>query len=313
MIAPTSPCDAGFVLNVRKPESWTSHDAVSRIRRVLNYRRVGHTGTLDPFAGGVLLCCIGRATKLSSYLMDLTKEYEGAMLLGRRTTTGDIAGETVEECAPAIPDRAVLLAAASTLTGEILQVPPMVSALKHQGVRLYKLARQGITVERAPRRVFVERFEILGADDREIGFRVRCARGTYVRTLVEDFGARIGLPACVARLCRTQVGQFRLPSSLALTDDLDAEHLMAHAISMPDALGHLAAWKVPAFWVRKLRDGHVPPWVVLELDRPPQDGEVGRLMGDGGDLVAIGRAAQAPGRADRAWHEALDLRVLRVI
>ncbi len=313
MTAPPSLCDAGFVLNARKPDAWTSHDAVRRIRHVLDYRRVGHTGTLDPFAGGVLLCCIGRATKLSGYLMDLTKEYEGAMLLGRRTTSGDIAGEIVQECRPVMPVHADLMAAARGFEGEILQVPPMVSALKHQGVRLYKLARQGITVERAPRRVFVERFEILETNDREIAFRVRCARGTYVRTLVEDFGARIGQPACVARLCRTRVGRFRLQESLELADDLDAQRVMAHAISMPDALGHLGAWKVPAFWVRKLRDGHVPPWVVLELERPPQDGEVGRLLGDGGDLVAIGRAVQTAGRADRAWHEALDLKVLRVI
>jgi tRNA pseudouridine55 synthase len=313
MTAPSPVCDAGFVLNVRKPESWTSHDAVGRIRRVLDYRRIGHTGTLDPFAGGVLLCCVGRATKLSGYLMDLGKEYEGAMLMGRRTTTGDIAGEVVEERSAQIPDRADLEAAARGFEGEILQVPPMVSALKHQGVRLYKLARQGITVERAPRRVFVERFEILEAGDREIGFRVRCSRGTYVRTLIEDFGARIGMPACVARLARTRIGQFRLQDSVELVDSLDADHLMAHAISMSDALGHLPAWKVPAFWVRKLRDGHVPPWVVLEIERPPQDGEAGRLIGEEGVLVAIGRATAAPGLAERPWHEALDLKVQRVI
>jgi len=305
--------EPGFVLNVRKPETWTSHDAVSRVRRILRLRQVGHTGTLDPFAGGVLLCCVGRATKLSSYLMDLTKEYAGTMLFGRRTASGDITGEILHEEAPEMPAGPALAEAAGRLEGEILQVPPMVSALKHQGVRLYRLARRGIVVERPARKVFVERFEILGASGREVEFRVRCARGTYVRTLAEDFAAQFGLSACVSRLCRTRVGRFRVEDAIALEGEVPAEDLLARAIPMPEALAHLPSWTVPAFWMRKLRDGQAPPWTVLEIDRPARDGDVGRLIGASGELIGLGRAVQVPGRADRDERDALGLEVLRVL
>lgn len=305
--------EPGFVLSVRKPIGWTSHDAVRRVRRILGIRRVGHTGTLDPFAEGVLICCVGRATKLSNYLMDLTKEYAGTMLFGRRTSSGDIDGEVLQEETPAVPDPAALAEGARALEGEILQVPPMVSALKHQGVRLYQLARRGIVVERQARPVFVERFEILAVRGAEVDFRVRCARGTYVRTLIEDFAARFGQTACVSRLCRTRVGGFDLAEAVVLEEGLGADTLRARAIPMGAALGHLPAWGVPGFWVRKLREGHAPPWAVLEMERRPEAGETGRLLGEAGELVALGRAVALPGRADRSWYDALGLDLLRVV
>jgi tRNA pseudouridine55 synthase len=310
---PATLCEAGFVLNARKPEMWTSHDAVRRMRRVLHFRRIGHTGTLDPFAGGVLVCCVGRATKLAGYLMELTKEYAGTMLFGRRTNSGDIAGEVIEERQPIMPSLAELAEGARRFEGEILQVPPMVSALKHEGVRLYRLARQGITVERKPRPVFVEVFEIQSVDGARVRFRVRCARGTYVRTLVEDLGAQFGLPACVAELCRTRVGRFCIEDALDLEGDLQPDDIFARAIPMGEALDHLPVWSMPPFWVRKLRDGQAPPWVVLEMGRPPEPGEVGRLLAASGELVALGRAVPTEGRADRPWYDALGLEVLRVI
>lgn len=306
-------CDAGFVLNVFKAPGLTSHDAVDRVRHILGFRKVGHTGTLDPFATGVLLCCVGRATKLSSFLLALTKEYEGSMVLGRRTASGDRTGEVLEDRVVPIPPLSDLEAAAHGLEGEILQVPPMVSALKHQGRRLYQLARRGITVERAPRRVFIESFRILAAEGREVRFRVRCSRGTYVRALVEDFGARFGAGASVEQLCRTRVGPFTVEDAVRLEEGLRPEDLCGRAVPMADALAHLPDWRVPSFWVRKLRDGQAPPWVVVELARPPAAGEVGRLLGAAGDLVAVGRAVEIPGRADRPWSDALGLELLRVI
>jgi tRNA pseudouridine55 synthase len=212
-----------------------------------------------------------------------------------------------------MPAAAALAAATTGFEGELLQVPPMVSALKHQGVRLYALARRGIVVERQPRKVFVERFEILGAAGREVEFVVRCARGTYVRTLVEDYAAHFGLPACVTRLRRVQVGRFSFDDGLPLDADLGEEQLRRHAIPMHEALGHLPGWSLPGFWVRKLRDGHSPPWVVMELERPPQAGEIGRILGASGELVGLGRAVATTGRADRRWFDALGLEVLRVI
>ncbi len=313
MKAAPSPYDAGSVLNVYKPEGCTSHTAVQQVRRILGYRKVGHTGTLDPFATGVLLCCIGRATKLSGILMELTKEYQGAMLFGVRTDTGDIAGTVLEDRSLPLPDRAALDAAAKEFEGEILQVPPMVSALKYHGRRLYELAREGVEVERPPRRVYVESFQILGAEDRHIGFRVRCTRGTYVRALIEDFGARLAGVACVEQLCRTRIGSFRVEDATRLAPPPTVEELVAHATSMSAALAHLPGWTVPPFWARKVRDGHAPPWVVLDLQDPPEPGQTGRLISANGDLIALGRAVPVSGRADRPWHDTLNLELLRVL
>jgi len=303
----------GFVLNVFKESPWTSHDAVARVRRILRLRRVGHTGTLDPFATGVLLCCVGRATKLSDALMDLRKEYEGWLRFGVKTTTGDATGEVEREWDLPLPDEDRLRAAAQRFTGEILQVPPMVSALKHEGQRLYRLARQGITVERKARRILVEAFEILAVAGDRVRFRVRCSRGTYVRTLVEDFGAELGAGAHVQELVRTAVGTFRADSAARLVEGMPPEDLLAHAIPMAAAVGHLPAWRVPAFWATKLRRGHTPPWIVLDLEREPVAGEVGRLISAAGELVALGRALPTPGPVDRPWHEALDLKLIRVM
>lgn len=303
----------GFVLNVNKQSAWTSHDAVQRVRRILNFRKVGHTGTLDPFATGVLLCCVGRATKLSNLLMDLPKQYEGWMRFGLKTDTGDLSGRIKREWSGNVPSLETLREASRVLQGEIMQVPPMVSALKHEGQRLYRLARKGITVQREPRRVSVESFEILQLKERLIRFRVRCGRGTYVRTLVDDFGASLGAGACVRDLCRTRVGRFRVEDAVSLEEMDKADDLIAHSIPMAEAVNHLPAWKVPPFWVVKLRRGHSPPWVVLQMERPPEPGETGRLVDGAGQLEALARAEAVPGSAERAWYDALELRLLRVI
>ncbi len=303
---------SGYVIGVAKPASWTSHDAVVCVRRALGERRVGHTGTLDPFATGLLLCCVGRATKLSGYLMDLTKEYEGAMLFGVRTSSGDIDGEVLEDREVPLPSVDRLTETARSFQGEIEQVPPMVSALKHEGQRLYQLARRGIVVDRPARKVFVESFDILEAGGRCIRFRVRCARGTYVRTLVEDFGARLGATACVEQLCRTRVGSFRVEDAVDLEREPVAEQLRSRAVSMAQALDNLPSWRIPSFWARKLREGHAPPWSAIEVDREPSDGEIGRLLGASGDLVALGKAVATPGAEDRPWIDALSMELLRV-
>jgi tRNA pseudouridine55 synthase len=303
----------GFVLNVFKESPWTSHDAVARVRRILSLRRVGHTGTLDPFATGVLLCCVGRATKLSDALMDLRKEYEGWLRFGVKTTTGDATGNIECEWNLPLPAEDRLRTAAQRFTGETLQVPPMVSALKHEGQRLYRLARKGITVERQPRKIFIEAFEILAIAGDRVRFRVRCSRGTYVRTLVEDFGAALGAGAHVQELARTAVGAFRADAAVRLVEGMAPEDLLAHAIPMAAAVGHLPAWKVPSFWANKLRRGHTPPWIVLDLEREPTAGDVGRLISPAGELVALGQALLTPGPIDRPWHDALHLKLVRVI
>ncbi|MCK4304851.1 MAG: tRNA pseudouridine(55) synthase TruB [Candidatus Eisenbacteria sp.] len=303
----------GFVLNIYKESPWTSHDAVRRVRRILGFRKVGHTGTLDPFATGVLLCCVGRATKLSSILMDLPKQYEGWMRFGAQTHTGDAFGRIEREWNVALPSLEALRRSAAGLQGEILQVPPMVSALKHNGQRLYKLARKGITVERKARRVLVESFAILEVDGLRIRFRVRCSRGTYVRTLVEDFGASLGASAYVEELCRMRIGPFEVGDAVRLQEDMQRSDLIARSISMAQAAAHLPAWRIPRFWAAKLRHGHTPPWIVLEMERPPVADEIGCLISSTGELMALGKAVQSEGLADRPWSDALNLELVRVI
>jgi tRNA pseudouridine55 synthase len=197
----------GIVL-LDKPEGLTSNAALQRVRRVFGARKAGHTGSLDPLASGLLPVCLGQATKACGFLLDADKTYRFRLVLGSRTSTGDRAGETVETAAvpPLDPDR--VRAIVATFLGESTQVPPMYSALKHEGERLYRLARAGVEVERAPRRIRIERLEWLGAGDGWLDFEVVCSKGTYVRSLAEDLARALGTVGHVASLRRTGLGPF---------------------------------------------------------------------------------------------------------
>jgi tRNA pseudouridine55 synthase len=193
---------------VDKQAGWTSHDVVARARKVLGERRVGHAGTLDPDATGVLLLGVGRATRLLRFLTALPKTYTGEVVFGRETSTLDSSGETTatHEMTLAIED---VVGAAATLTGPIMQVPPMVSALKVDGRRLHELAREGIEVEREPRPVTVYRFEVESTPDPLVyRVEVECSSGTYVRSLAADLGHALGGGAHLRALRRTRIGSF---------------------------------------------------------------------------------------------------------
>lgn len=219
---------------VDKPAGWTSHDVVARSRKLLGTRKVGHAGTLDPDATGVLVLGVGKATRLLRYLSPLGKAYEAEIALGAETTTLDAAGEVTatHDMAGVTVDDARRVAAAH-LTGPILQVPPMVSALKVDGRRLHELAREGIEVEREARPVTVHAFEIDPVPDRpdRLVARVECSSGTYVRTLAADLGHLLGGGAHLATLRRTSVGPFTLADAVAL-DDLGPEHLLPVAAAV---------------------------------------------------------------------------------
>ena len=207
------------MLVVDKEAGWTSHDVVSRCRRIFGQRRVGHAGTLDPDATGVLLVGLGRFTRMLRFLTVLGKSYEGEVVLGTATTTLDASGEVVGEWDMAGVTLDAVRAAAATLTGDILQVPPMVSALKVGGQRLHALARAGVEVEREPRPVIVERFEVEPAPSGEPGvFRIEvdCSTGTYVRVLAADLGTALGGGAHLRNLRRTRVGSFGLAEAATL-------------------------------------------------------------------------------------------------
>lgn len=206
------------ILLLDKPEGLTSNAALQRVRRAYGARKAGHTGSLDPLASGLLPVCLGQATKASGLLLDADKTYDVTIALGVRTSTGDREGEEVES-APVPPlDMVAIGRAAAGFIGEIMQVPPMYSALKHRGERLYRLARQGVEVERPPRRVTIHELKLLGIDGAMLRFEVRCSKGTYVRTLAEDLARALGTTGHVASLRRLSLGPFRSPRMHTLAE-----------------------------------------------------------------------------------------------
>jgi tRNA pseudouridine55 synthase len=197
----------GIVL-LDKPTGLTSNQALQRVKRLCNARKAGHSGSLDPLATGMLPICLGEATKLSSFMLAANKSYDVRAALGAATTTGDSDGEVTEKAAvPALSEQSVLAALAG-FVGKIEQVPPMYSALKHEGQRLYTLARKGIEVERPARSVHIHALDLVSYDSPTLELRVRCSKGTYVRTLVEDLAKALGTVAHVTALHRLAVAPF---------------------------------------------------------------------------------------------------------
>jgi len=207
--ARTAGSQPSGLLLIDKPGGWTSHDVVARLRRALGVRKVGHAGTLDPMATGLLLIGAGRATRLLRFLGDLAKTYEGEAVLGIETTTLDAEGDVVRE-SPVEVDAATLRRTMEAFTGDLDQAPPAYSAVKVGGVKMYEAARRGETVRAAPRRVRVDEFSLRRFDTPVFGFVVRCSSGTYVRSLVADVGASLGCGAHLSALRRTAIGPFHV-------------------------------------------------------------------------------------------------------
>jgi tRNA pseudouridine55 synthase len=193
------------VLPLDKPRGITSHAAVQQARRLFQAEKAGHTGTLDPLATGLLPVCFGEATKFSHMLLEADKTYLATIRLGTTTTTGDLEGEETGRYAVKV-ERSQVETVLGRFQGEVLQVPPMYSAIKREGEPLYKLARAGKEVARDPRRIFISRLELLDLKEREATIRVRCSKGTYVRVLAEDIGRSLGCGGCLAALRREAVG-----------------------------------------------------------------------------------------------------------
>ena len=204
------------ILLLDKPAGLTSNAALQQVKRLFRARKAGHTGSLDPLASGLLPICMGEATKVSAFLLDADKHYLVSMRLGERTTTGDAEGEVVEARPADDVTEARLQAVMAGFTGEIEQIPPMYSAVKHKGQRLYKLARQGVEVEREPRKITIHDLQLLDFASPFATIRVHCSKGTYVRTLVEDIGEELGCGAHVADLRRLGVGPFDEPCLLTM-------------------------------------------------------------------------------------------------
>lgn len=221
--APVQNSLQGIVV-INKPAGITSHDVVSRVRRVFKMKRVGHAGTLDPLATGVLVILLGASTKLFDKFVAFDKSYRATLKLGLKTTTADIMGEIMQERPWEGIDQEVIERTFKQFVGEIEQKPPMVSAVKHQGERLYKIARQGVEVERAARKVRIDELKILQFRLPEVEFLMSCSKGTYVRQLAEDVGEVLGCGACISQIERTKVGPFEIKDAVSL-ENLNESHI----------------------------------------------------------------------------------------
>ena len=245
------------ILNVYKERGFTSHDVVAKLRGILQMKKIGHTGTLDPDAEGVLPVCLGKATRLCDLLTDEGKTYRTEMLLGVETDTQDIGGRVLRQAA-VTADEAQVRAAVLGFTGEYDQIPPMYSALKVDGKKLYELARQGKVVERAPRRVIIHGIEIESVELPRVTMTVHCSKGTYIRTLCHDIGQKLGCGACMESLLRVRVGRFPVEESLRLSQ-----------IEALRDSGGLAARIVP---IEAMFSGYPKAYVLQEADRPAHNG-----------------------------------------
>ncbi len=212
------------IIVVDKPDGMTSHDVVARVRKIFKMRRVGHAGTLDPLATGVLVLLLGKATKLFSKFVAFDKAYCATMILGTETTSADTQGDIIQQRPYQHITRAAVEKVLENFIGEIEQIPPMVSAVKIKGRKLYQLARKGITVEREARQIRVDCLRIEQFDLPEIKFYLECSKGTYVRQLADDIGKILGCGACISQIRRTKVGLFSIEDAVNL-EDLNESHI----------------------------------------------------------------------------------------
>lgn len=210
--------DAGRVLLINKPYQWTSFDVVNKLRYKLRIKKIGHAGTLDPLATGLLIICTGKMTKRIEEFMGLEKEYTGKFVLGKTTPSHDLETEISEERDTSALTPESIRKAARALTGSISQLPPQHSAIRIGGKRAYQFARKGQDIELKPRQVEVREFEIQDVQLPNASFRIVCSKGTYIRSIARDFGDALGVGAYLTDLCRTRIGDFRLEDALSIEE-----------------------------------------------------------------------------------------------
>jgi tRNA pseudouridine55 synthase len=290
------------ILPLFKPSGLTSHDCVFRLRKILKTKKVGHTGTLDPDVTGVLPICIGKATKVAEYITDAGKAYEGEVTIGFSTTTEDASGEVVEKrLVERTISREEILQVLNKLTGEITQTPPMYSAVKVNGVRLYEYARKGMEVERPSRKVRIYSIELL--DEREVFsgetisflFRVSCSKGTYIRTLAVMMGELLGYPAHMSSLKRIRSASFTIEDCLTFEEieQLMEQGLISHALRpLETALSHLPKYIISDKVAEKVKNGSL-------LSIPDSlKNEEGPIIAENEDGQALAIYAKHPSKPD---------------
>lgn len=279
------------VLVVHKEAGWTSHDVVAKVRSLLRGSKVGHAGTLDPSATGVLPILVGRATRIAEYLIDWDKEYHAVMRLGETTDTQDATGQVLSRADPGAITEGMLQAVITRFRGVQQQLPPMYSAVKVGGQPLYKAARAGRTVDRAERSIAIHQLEIVAVHGRDVALRIVCSKGTYIRTLCTDIGQALGVGGHLYALERRRVGPLSIEQ--AVTIDQVASHLTMGTlsrqfISLDQLLGQLPAVVVNAEQAQRVLNGS-PIFPVGVGQLPPAHSTVSvRLKDEAGQLLAIG-------------------------
>ncbi len=277
------------ILLLDKSVGMSSNAALQEVKKLFFAKKAGHTGSLDPLASGLLPLCLGEATKLSSFLLDSDKVYEGVCQLGRKTSTGDAEGEVIEERPVPKFDEASIKKVLSQFLGDIEQIPPMHSAIKQNGQPLYKLAHQGIVVEREPRPVHIYELDYLSHDTLSFRFRLRCSKGTYVRTLVEDMGEVMGCGAHLTDLRRTQVGPFDIEQAVTseviahVAADGGHEELDKLMIPMHQALENWPAVRLSENSTYYVRQGQP-----VQVAKAPTSGWV-RLFANDENFIGVGQ------------------------
>jgi tRNA pseudouridine55 synthase len=282
------------ILILDKPDGPTSHDCVDKLRRLFRTRRIGHTGTLDPFATGVLVMLVGKATRLAQFFNEDEKSYEALVDWGSATDTGDRTGQVINSTDNPLPSKTKIEDAVAGMVGTIDQIPPMYSAIKIDGKPLYKMARKGITVERKAKTIHIREIRLLQRGSSDFQIFVSCSKGAYIRTLAEDLGKKLGGFAHLKELRRTASGPFRIDEAHKYDDLIEAakaddtnETLARFLMPMNQALGNYIALRADDHCAIRIINGRQP--LVSELSGgPATPGSIVRIIDSGDELLAMG-------------------------
>ena len=283
------------IININKEKGYTSHDVVAVLRKLLHIKKIGHTGTLDPDATGVLPVCVGKATKVCDVITDRDKTYEAKVILGITTDTLDTSGEILTE-KPVNITKDDLMSVLSHFKGEIEQIPPMYSAIKVNGKKLYEYAREGVEIERKKRRVTIYDIELLDVDFPYFSIRVSCSKGTYIRTLCDDIGRELGCGAAMSELVRTGVGRFLIEDAMSLSEveeklgdfDSNASDKPEWMMSVDEVFEMYPKLTVKSEAMKLLFNGNpLQKNMVTNIDGDTSKADVYRVYGDDGEFYAL--------------------------
>ncbi|TDX51879.1 tRNA pseudouridine(55) synthase TruB [Orenia marismortui] len=293
------------IINILKPPGMTSFDIIYFCRKVFEMKKIGHAGTLDPGAAGVLAVCLGRGTKVVPFLTDTRKAYRAEITLGVETTTLDAFGEITKKAGEFFVSQEEVERVLKEFIGEIEQIPPMYSAIKHNGKRLYKLARQGKKVKRKPRTIDIYNIDLVSFEGKKLIIDVECSKGTYIRTLCADIGKRLGIGAYMSFLVRTKVGEYSLSEALTLEEIelLKKKDRIEELVqSLDSALTHLRSIRVSEDTNKILRNGAYISLNQLadDLIQPPKAGEKFRVYDFDNNFIAV-----------YAWHTSDDKNIFK--